>query len=217
MQSTVARESRKLQGRRQKRRRQLSLTQERLKQVLKYFPTSGRFRWRTRQGGAAPGREAGSVHGGGYQRIMIDSVTHLSHRLAWLYVHGVHPSDEIDHKNGKRADNRIANLRDLPRQKNAWNAQRRNPSGFIGVHRRGDKWRAVIKVGDRRIALGTYDSKEQAGGAYQCAARLLRGEYVRNARFRKPRPLLDPANLPRLRMPPAPTLPPAPNNDSSDR
>jgi hypothetical protein len=217
MQSSVARERRKPKRRRQERRRQLRLTQERLKQVLKYFPTSGRFRWRVRQGGAVPGREAGSANGTGYQRISIDTVTHLSHRLAWLYVHGVHPSDEVDHKNGKRGDNRIANLRDLPREQNAWNSLRRNPSGFIGVHRRGDKWRAIIKVSDRRISLGTYDSKEQAGGAYQCAARLLRGEYVRNARRRRRLPALDMASLPRPPKPPAPPLPPAPDNNSSDQ
>ena len=39
MQSSVA----------QERRRQFSLTQERLKEVLQYFPTTGRFRWLVRQ------------------------------------------------------------------------------------------------------------------------------------------------------------------------
>ena len=36
----------------QQRRRQLSLTQERMKEVLRYLPTIGRFRWRS---GTGPG------------------------------------------------------------------------------------------------------------------------------------------------------------------
>ena len=61
---------------------------------------------------------AGSVHSTGYVRIGIDGRKYTSHRLAWLYVHGVWPSDQIDHINRNRSDNRIANLRErrhLPR------------------------------------------------------------------------------------------------------
>ena len=176
-------------------RRQLGLTQERLKEVLHYAPTTGRFRWRVRQGGMSPRREAGSSSGAGYRTIHIDGVPHLAHRLAWLYVKGEHPTGEIDHKNGMRTDNRIVNLRDSPPPKNRWNVVRRNASGAVGVYRRGAKWRARIVVNGRQIELGIYDSKQEAAAAYICAARLLRGEFLRNARVRKggPRFVLAPA------------------------
>jgi hypothetical protein len=35
----------------------------------------------------------------------------FAHRLVWLYVHGRHPTREIDHVNGNPTDDRIANLR----------------------------------------------------------------------------------------------------------
>jgi len=61
---------------------------------------------------------AGSVHSTGYVRIGVDGGKYTAHCLAWLYTHGVWPSDQIDHINGNRSDNRIANLRErrhLPR------------------------------------------------------------------------------------------------------
>ena len=83
-----------------------------------------------------------------------------------------------------RADNRIANLRDIPPPQNRWNAVPRGRSGVAGVSRRGAKWRAKIIVNGRLIHLGTYDSRKEAAAAYRCAARLLRGEFARNARPR---------------------------------
>jgi hypothetical protein len=50
----------------QERRRQLSLTKERLKEVLRYLPTTGRFRWRVRHGTRGPGSEAGTLRPSGY-------------------------------------------------------------------------------------------------------------------------------------------------------
>ena len=168
MQSSVA----------QERRRQLSLTQERLKEVLQYFPTTGRFRWRVGQGTKGPRREAGTPHSG-YYRIGVDGVHHYSHRLAWLYVHGEHPTGEIDHKNGNPADNRIANLRHLPHPENVWHAVTRKMSGATGVYRRGRRWHARITVNGRPYYLGTYDTRKEASAAYRCAVRLLRGEFTR--------------------------------------
>ena len=167
------------------RRRQLSLTQERLKEVLEYFPTSGRFRWRMRQGTMNPRGEAGTLMSSGYYRIQVDGVPHYSHRLAWLYVHGEHPAGEIDHDNGNPADNRIANLRQRPHPENVWHAIARHMSGTTGVRRQRGKWQARITVNGRHYNLGTYDTRKEASAAYKCAFRLLRGELAKNLRARK--------------------------------
>jgi HNH endonuclease/AP2 domain len=162
----------------QKRRRQLSLTQERLKEVLRYFPTTGRFRWRVRQGARGPGSEAGTLRSHGYYSITVDGVPHYSHRLAWLHVHGEHPTGEIDHKNQNPADNRIANLQHLPHPVHVWHAVMRHMSPTTGLYRRGRKWHARITVNHRQYYLGTYDTRKEAAAAYRCAAQLLRGDFA---------------------------------------
>jgi len=164
------------------RSRRKLLTRDRLKEVLVYFPTTGRFRWRVRQGLMSPGREAGTASPEGYHSIQVDGVRYLSHRLAWLYVYGEHPTGEIDHLNRKRTDNRIVNLDQRPHPQNMWNASTRNPSGFTGVYRQGAKWKAEITTNGKKYYLGSYDTKDQAAAAYRCAARLLRARFTRNSR-----------------------------------
>ena len=110
----------------------LCLTQKRLKELLIYAPKTGRFYWRKQQGSVSAGSEAGNTRSTGYRLIAIDKHLHYAHRLAWLYVYGVHPTGDIDHDNGNPADSRIATLRELPRSKNA-RAQEAQP---IGVQRR---------------------------------------------------------------------------------
>jgi hypothetical protein len=167
----------------------LKLTPERLKEVLKYFPTTGRFRWRVRQGPRSPGDEAGTLCPDGYHTIKLDGVGHFSHRLAWLYIHGEHPTGEINHRNGNPADNRIANLEQCGHRENVWHAVTRNMSAATGLYRRRGKWEAKITVNARQYNLGTYDTRKEAAAAYRCAARLLRGEFAGSGRARRTRRL----------------------------
>jgi hypothetical protein len=155
------------------------LTAERLREMLDYAPRTGLFYWRKRRGNMAAGLEAGGFHKR-YLAIRIDGVHHLAHRLAWLYVHGKHPSEEIDHRNGNPADNRIANLRECSHAQNARNVgRRRNRSGFKGVSPRGRKWIAQIGLNGRTIYLGLFATAQKAADAYDEAARLYHGEFAR--------------------------------------
>ena len=90
---------------------QLRLTAERLRELLSYSPETGLFYWRVSKGSVAAGTQAGNPGVRGYIVIRIDGVPHYAHRLAWLHVHGEHPTGEIDHRNNNRADNSISNLR----------------------------------------------------------------------------------------------------------
>ena len=158
----------------------LRLTAERLRELLHYSPETGLFYWRVSRKGIAAGTEAGTSHVGGYRLICIDRIGHYAHRLAWLYVHGEHPSKEIDHRNGNPSDNRIANLRQSSRAQGARNvARRRNRSGFKGVYRCGRKWKAQIDVNGRKVYLGVFSTPEEAAEAYDTAARLHHGEFAR--------------------------------------
>jgi len=128
------------------------------------------------------GRQAGSPAFGGYRSISVDGIRYSAHRLAWLHVHGEHPAGEIDHVNGDRSDDRIANLRPCSRRENAWNTRGRSASGFKGVYRAENctpKWHAKISVKGETLHLGSFDTKEEAAAAYDAAARRHHGEFAR--------------------------------------
>ena len=157
---------------------------DRVRDVLDYDPATGIFRWKKRlTNRVRVGEEAGSLMAIGYVNITIDGCHCYGHRLAWIYVHGVWPTDEIDHINTIRTDNAIANLREATRIQNNQNMpkSRANTSGVKGVwwNRKLQKWTASISVNNRHKYLGMYPTIEEAKAAYEKAARTLFGKYAR--------------------------------------
>lgn len=159
------------------------LSAERLREILHYDPATGIFCFRVRRGGKKPGDTAGYLDSNGYILIQVDGHTAQGQRLAWLYMHGEWPPEEIDHKNMCRSDNRFDNIRAATKSQNGMNRRKRadNTSGFKGVTRRanGGGWFARIKSGDKQKYLGTFRTPDSAGAAYAEAARRLHGEFSR--------------------------------------
>ena len=152
------------------------LSQDQLKEVLFYSPDTGLF-IRRKQGRGTRckiGDVAGSTQVTGYVAIQVLSIMYRAHRLAWLYVYGEWPQDQIDHVNGIRDDNRICNLRQATNSENKMNTKimKNNTSGYKGVHwcKTKNKWQAKITVNKKYISLGQFDNAESAGAAYQDAA-----------------------------------------------
>ena len=140
---------------------------ERLHELLQYDPSTGLFEWKeSRARGAKAGDVAGSRHSHGYTKIKIDGRTYRAHRLAWLYVHGVWPTNQLDHRNGIRDDNRIENLREATAGQNHQNravqsnSTSRHPG--VGWHPRAKRWRAHIKVGGKQIYVGHFKELSDA-------------------------------------------------------
>jgi HNH endonuclease len=117
-----------------------SITRERVMELLDYDPETGIFRWKVhRRPQSPPGTIAGWHSGKKAQRIELEGENYLAHRLAWFYVHGIWP-EQIDHINGDRSDNRIANLRPANNSQNQANmaAKSNNSTGYRGISlRRG--------------------------------------------------------------------------------
>lgn len=90
-----------------------------LQQALAYDPETGIFTWLVRPSQRArAGSPAGYPTGHGYRAIRYRGEVYLAHRLAWAFVHGAFPPEVMDHINGDRADNRIANLRAVSQAEN---------------------------------------------------------------------------------------------------
>lgn len=150
------------------------LTQARLKELLSYDPLTGEFTNIKRGKGRKPvGSIVGSMNNTGYKTSMVDQKNYLHHRLAWLYVHGYFPPEDIDHIDGVRTNNRLENLRLASRYQNCQNSAVRsnNTSGFVGVHAVGKRWRASITALGHTHNLGYFDTSEEAGTAYLEAKR----------------------------------------------
>jgi len=137
-----------------------SLTQDRLKSLLSYDKDKGIFTWARRKANKKPGDAAGCAMANGYWCIRVDKNLYLAHRLAWLYVYGAFPDEQIDHINRDRMDNRISNLRSVSDVDNKRNLppNKRNTSGHQGIswHSGVNKWYAYIGADNKTIALGTY-------------------------------------------------------------
>lgn len=152
------------------------LTQARLKELLHYNRKTGIFTWRLTRGRTAKKGATAGWQDGSYWRVEVDHKTYRAHRLAWLYVHGVWPCGDLDHKDTNGLNNAISNLRCSPSPSfNAQNRRRPRPgseSGFIGVNLSRSKWRAQISYGGRNRHLGLFDTPEQAHAAYVKAKRI---------------------------------------------
>lgn len=156
------------------------LTMGRLRELLSYDPLTGIFTWRTGRPGASTGSIAGSLGGGhGYLVITVDRKKYLAHRLAWFYTHGEWPAFDLDHKNTRRADNRIDNLREAVapalNQQNQRKPHRDNKLGVQGVCLVRGKFRATIGIDNRSTFIGNFDTIEEAHQAYVERKRKIHG------------------------------------------
>lgn len=152
------------------------LTAEQVRHVLDYNPDTGVFHWTDNASYQARCREIGTKNNG-YVVIRVNNKRYKAHRLAWLYVHGKWPDNDIDHINGVRDDNRISNLRDVSRSVNSQNERKARPNnkscGLLGAtwHKRTKRWRAQICIQGKKKHLGYYKTPEQAHAAYLEAKR----------------------------------------------
>lgn len=143
-----------------------SVTQKRLKELLSYNKKTGIFTRLVASGPSKKGSIAGYKNDQGYTMIPIDYGQYRAHRLAWLYIYGYLPENEIDHINRNRSDNKISNLRVVSRTCNLRNSgvQKRNTSGVTGVRWRESesKWTSFIGVNKKYVHLGIFRKKVDA-------------------------------------------------------
>lgn len=154
------------------------ITQQRLKDLLHYDLDAGVFVWRV-----APckniraGLVAGCRRSDGYVKIGIDGKRYLAHRLVWLYIYGVWPTNNIDHINHNTIDNHIDNLRDVTQVGNLQNqikARIDSTTGLLGVsvHKPNGKYKAQIRTRGKSKTIGYYATREEAHAAYLAEKRI---------------------------------------------
>ena len=149
---------------------------EYLKSRLNYNPETGIFTWKFKNNNTKGnkifntkfgGKIAGGKVSDGYLAIGVNGKLIKTHRLAYLFMTGEWPNDEIDHINGNPSDNRWKNLRAVSRWENNRNSkiQKNNTSGLRGVswYKNYKKW--CVRIHDnngKRINLGYFDNFNEA-------------------------------------------------------
>lgn len=142
------------------------LTQERLKELLHYDADTGVFTWLKNRSNVKAGSLAGALRKNGYIQICLDRKFWLAHRLAWLYMTGQMPDDQVDHIDGNGINNSWLNLRPSTTKQNAENLKqlKNNSSGFRGVvyYKRTNRWMAQLQHNGKNMCLGYFLTAEQA-------------------------------------------------------
>lgn len=169
-----------------------ALTHERLLERVDYDPDTGVFSWRPRNGrmgSAIAGAPAGSSNKDGYIAlgISLDGKRYIfrAHRLAIFYMTKQWPTDQVDHENLIKNDNRYSNLRDANYSLNAQNRKvsARSSTGIKGIYWNNfaKKWSARIYLQGKPKHLGSFGTQEEASSAYAEAAKKYYGEFARAA------------------------------------
>lgn len=120
----------------------------------------------------------------GYRYITIDSVRYKANRLAWLYMTGEWPPEQVDHKNHNTGDDRWENLRLATQSQNKANCRtyKKKSCTLKGVQavqkRHSIRYRAVATKDGKCINLGNFDTEMEAHLAYVKAATALHGEFA---------------------------------------
>jgi hypothetical protein len=174
-------------------------TPETLRKLLSYDPDTGLLTWKRRplemfaseslwkRWNARYCENLALVtdNGGGYRKGSIFHKNYLTHRVAYAIYHDAWPVNQIDHINGDKSDNRIANLRDVTSSENMRNRVLPigNTSGHIGVSwRRGIcKWRVQITAHGKNRHIGYFTDIEDAIAA-RAAAEVEYGYHANHGR-----------------------------------
>ena len=92
-----------------------------IRDLLGYDPETGLFTRKVQRGKHKEGEIAGCLNAKGYVEIKACGKIYEAHRLAHLFMTGSWPSEQIDHVNHIKSDNRWSNLREASRAQNTQN------------------------------------------------------------------------------------------------
>lgn len=156
-----------------------------VREYFDYDPSSGVVTWKKTPPGVywfKPGKRAGYRKNRGYRIIIISGRGYLEHRIAWLWMTGVWPVNEIDHIDRVKNNNAWSNLRAATRQENEWNKGplSSNTSGVLGVcsHKQSGGWQARITSRDGKPHFKLFRKIEDAIAWRKHQEVILRGALI---------------------------------------
>lgn len=151
------------------------ISRKELREHMLYDSEAGTFSRAKAVSNAKVGDVMGCINTDGYRVIQVCGFRYKAHQFAWLYMTGIWPNREIDHRNRVKDDNRWGNLRLSNRLLNLQNqgrAHSNNLLGFLGVSKNHKGFKATINASKKKHYLGTYKTPELAHEAYLDAKKM---------------------------------------------
>jgi HNH endonuclease len=149
-----------------------------LRERLQYDPNTGLWVWLKTPRKGFEGKPAGSIDAYGYRCIKIDGQSYKASRLAYLYMTGEWPEEEMDHIDRTPWNDAWHNLRPATVSENRQNRQMRtdNNSGAIGVfwNEARKKWQVQVN----KIHVGLYDDFDEAVAARDNYVKHMHGDFA---------------------------------------
>ncbi len=142
---------------------------EELRRFLHYDPETGEMSWKLSPSHAVKsGAKIGSgLHSKGYRKVSFQGKTYMYHRVAWALHYGNWPETILDHINGDKTDNRLANLRTSNPYENGKNKVCHRSGKLFGVHKLRGKFVASLRdyKKNKVVHIGCFQTQEEASAA----------------------------------------------------
>ena len=166
------------------------ITHDRLQELVTYHPETGEFTRNTSTTACGVFYAKDSVLGtrpnqkgraGRYCQIKLENVIYKAHNLAFFYMLGKWPKEELDHIDRNGNNNAWSNLREATVSQNRFNmpAYSSNTSGQKGVnlHVTSGMWQARASLEGKRHFLGVFKTQEEAIAARIAFTKIHHGEF----------------------------------------
>jgi len=153
------------------------LTADYLRHLLHYDSLTGEWTWMNPvlRSKMRRGDPAGRLTNQGRRQIRIESGFFYASRLAWLYMTGEWPKDQIDHVNRIKSDDRWSNLREATQSQNSFNREWAEASGeWRGISKKCHKY--YVDIGG--MYHGNFDAFEEATAVRDQVLKELAGPFA---------------------------------------
>ena len=109
---------------------------------------------------------AGNLTSNGYIKVSINKQDYQAHRIIWKMFTGEDPTEDIDHIDGNRTNNKIENLQSVSHRENIWKGTRGGACQMSN-----GLWLARISH--------SFDNFEDAAELYKTVSKFAKEEYYR--------------------------------------
>lgn len=161
-------------------------SQDEIKELFDYDSETGVLTWRPRPETSGvlrhwnkryAGKPAGGSDGyNGYITVLIHKKKYPIHRIIWIYCNGPTSAEVVDHINGMRTDNRIANLREATKMENNRHRSRKKDRGYY-FNKNAKLWHVRICTDYNKVHVGYYPDENTAREAYLKAKQIHHGQF----------------------------------------